>query len=1193
MSDLRFNQKISPAELATAIDNMSSQPNMFIVKRDGRKEEISFDKITRRVTSLCDGLNMSFIDPLRIVKSVIEGLFSGAKTSQLDTLAAEICASLSNVHHDYNTLAARIEISNLHKETSDSFVETVRKLYNCERDGERCPMVTKEFLDDVEFHGAALDAAIDYTRDYDYGYFAIKTLQKSYLLKFDGHIIERPQHMLMRVAVALHGRDLGAAIETYDAMSQRKFIHASPTLFNAGCPRNGLASCFLIHTPDSIEGIFDAIKECAMVSALSGGIGINISEIRSKGSLIKSTGGHSEGIIPLLKVLNDTALFVTQSSKRPGAIACFIEPHHPEVLEFLDMKRLNGKDDMRARDLFYALWVSDLFMEKVEKDEDWCLFCPGECPGLATAYGDDYRKLYAKYEAEGKYRKKIKARDAWDGIIKSQIESGTPYILFKDRVNLQNNQAHIGTIRNSNLCVAPETKILTKNGHMEISLLCDKEVELWNGEEWSKAIVRKTSDASELIKVSFSNGAFIECTPYHKFHVAQFDKHNGYRGSIVKEAKDLTIDDKLIKVDFPVIQGGTSTMKYPYAAGLFSADGTYATKSKGVDEVRECSYARMDGSDFCFYHRSSQGVLQSNTDKCKGYIVSKKPKIELYKDKKELVEHLPARIVRTGTNDTIAVELPFDMPPKFSVPMGCDLDTRLRWLEGYCDGDGCAMLCEETSSYTIQMSSIEFDFLDNVRLMLQTMGIDAKLQVVHKARKTILPNGLGGKAEYDCSACYRLLLTGVHVHQLYELGFRPKRLDLTGIQRPKKECRRYVKVTAIEETGRVDETYCFTEPLKNRGVFNGVIAGNCSEITLYCDEKETAVCILASACLPSYVTKRPDGTMFFDHEELARNVRIMTRNLNKVIDKTKYPNEKTIRSNMRHRPIAIGVSGLQDAFLKLKIAFDSSEARQLNNDIAETIYYAAVSESCELAKTFGPYETFTGSEFSKGRLQFDLARINSGRTAKFSGRYDWDALRREVIQHGTRNCLLTGYMPTASTSTLLGVSEAFEPLHGVIYMRRTMSGEFQMVNKYLVNDLVEAGLWNETTKNLIIQHRGSVQNINVIPDDIKRRYKTVWNLSQKVIIDMAADRQMFTDQTQSMNLFKAQPTYSTISSMLMYGWKQGLKTGLYYLRSQPRVAALQFTQTKIVQEPAKTEPKRNEESGPVCRMEEGCVSCSG
>lgn len=1166
----------------------SSTSGMYVVKRDGRQEPMCFDKITKRIQSLCNGLNMDFIDPLRIVKSVVEGIYTGAKTSLLDTLAAETCASLSHVHYDYGTLAARIEISNLHKQTLHSFVETARKLYNCKRGDEHCPMVTKQFLDDVEFHGEKLDKVIDYTKDYGYGYFAVKTLMKSYLLKFGGQIIERPQHMLMRVAVALHGRDFDRIVETYEAMSDKYFIHASPTLFNAGCPRNGLASCFLLHTPDSIDGIFDMVKETAQMSAMSGGIGLNIHDVRAKGSLIKSTGGTSEGIIPLLKVLNESARYVTQGSKRPGAIAVFLECHHPEIIEFLEMKRINGKEEMRARDLFYAVWASDLFFERVEKDMDWSLFCPSEAPGLSTAYGPEYKKLYEQYEMEGRARKVIKARDIWDAIVKSQIESGIPYVTNKDAVNMQNNQAHIGTIKNSNLCVAPETKILTKNGHEIISDLEGQEVEIWNGEEWSLVTVHKTNDKAELIKITFSNGAFLECTPYHKFPVAQFDKHGGHNGVvIVKEAKDLTINDKLIKCDFPIIHDGQDTMKYPYAAGLFSADGTYSFS--GVDEVRACVRSRKQGSQFCHHHRNYQGVLQTDTDNCLGYIVGKKPKIKLYKEKTQLLEYLPARSVSADCDQNLTIELPLDMPPKFTVPMHCNLDTKLRWLEGFADGDGCSMFCEETSSYSIQLCSVEYDFLNDIRLMLQTMGIDVKIVHMFKARITKLPNGKGGLSDFSCQPAYRLLLTGVQVYHLHQLGFRPKRLDLSNICRPRKETRRYVKVTGVEETGRIDATYCFTEPKKNHGIFNGVITMNCNEIVEYNDENESAVCTLSSACLPQYVKYNPDNKPYFDHKELERVTRIMVRNLNKVIDITAYPNEKTRRSNFRHRPIAIGISGLQDLFLKFKYPFDSPEARQLNNDIAETIYFAALSESCQLAKVHGPYETFQGSEFSKGNLQFDLALSRTGRMAKFSGRYNWDALKKDIVEHGTRNSLLTGYMPTASTSTILNASECFEPLHGLIYLRRTMSGEFQQVNRYLMDDLVKIGLWNQTIKNKIIQGNGSLQHIAEIPADIKKLYRTVWELPQKAIIEMAADRQYFIDQTQSMNLFKEQPTYQTITSMLMYGWKLGLKTLVYYLRSQPKAKALQFTQQK-------SEPKPEpvvETSGPVCKMEEGCLSCSG
>ncbi len=755
---------------------------MLVLKRDGHRESVKFDKITARIEKLCYGLDPKFVNPVELAMKVINGLYDGVSTQELDNLAAEIAATMTTKHPDFAKLAARIAVSNLHKVTSKSFSNTMKRLYTYvdPKTGENAPLISKETWKVIKEHAAELDEAILYDRDFGYDYFGFKTLERSYLMKVDGKVIERPQHLLMRVAVGIHGEDIPAAIETYNLLSEKWFTHATPTLFNAGTPKPQLSSCFLLTMKDdSIDGIYDTLKQCAKISQSAGGIGLSIHNVRAKGSYIKGTGGTSNGIVPMLRNFDMTARYVDQGGgKRKGSFAIYLEPWHADIFDFLDLKKNHGKEEMRARDLFFAVWIPDLFMQRVENNEMWSLFCPNESPGLADVYGEEFERLYDKYEKEGRFRKQIKAQDLWFEILESQIETGTPYILYKDAANKKSNQKNLGTIKSSNLC---------------------------------------------------------------------------------------------------------------------------------------------------------------------------------------------------------------------------------------------------------------------------------------------------------------------------------------------------------------------------------------TEIIEYTSPDEVAVCNLASIALPKFITE--DGR--FDHQKLYEITKVATRNLNKVIDVNYYPVVEARNSNMRHRPIGLGVQGLADAFILLRMPFDSEEARRLNEDIFETIYFGAMEASMELAKLNGPYETFKGSPVSKGIFQFDMWGV----TPK-SGRWDWEQLKRDVKQFGVRNSLLLAPMPTASTSQILGNNECFEPYTSNIYTRRTLSGEFIIANKHLMKDLMTLGLWSETMRQKLIAANGSIQAIPEIPQNIKDIYRTVWEISQKSIIDMSADRGAYICQSQSLNIHITNPNFGKLTSMHFYAWKKGLKTGMYYLRSTAAADAIKFTLDK-------------------------------
>jgi len=775
---------------------------MFVVKRDGRKEPIMFDKITARIRKLNYGLN-PLVDPVRVAMRVIEGLYDGVTTSELDNLAAEIAATMTTTHPDYAKLAARISVSNLHKNTKKSFSETMTDLYLYinPRTGKKAPLLSDEVFKIIQKNADKLDSSIIYNRDFGYDFFGFKTLERSYLLKLNGKIVERPQHMLMRVSIGIHLDDIESALETYELMSKRYFTHATPTLFNSGTPKPQMSSCFLLTMKDdSIDGIYDTLKQTAKISQSAGGIGLSIHNVRATGSYISGTNGTSNGIVPMLRVFNDTARYVDQGGgKRKGSFAIYVEPWHADIFEFLELKKNHGKEEMRARDLFYAMWTPDLFMKRVEENADWTLMCPNECPNLFNVHGEEFEALYTQYEKEGKGRKTIKARELWEKILESQIETGTPYMLYKDSANRKSNQKNLGTIRSSNLC---------------------------------------------------------------------------------------------------------------------------------------------------------------------------------------------------------------------------------------------------------------------------------------------------------------------------------------------------------------------------------------TEILEYTSADEVAVCNLASIALPMFIKDKA-----FDHKALFDVTVRVTKNLNRVIDRNYYPVKEAENSNFRHRPIGLGVQGLADAFIMLRLPFTSDEAKKLNQEIFETLYFAAVTASTEEAKKDGPYPTYKGSPISNGEFQHNLWGIKD---EELSGRWDWEALRKTVKKQGVRNSLLVAPMPTASTSQILGNNECFEPYTSNIYTRRVLSGEFIVVNKHLLEDLVERGLWNEDMKQELMRNNGSVQNIQGIPNDLKELYRTVWEMSMKDIIDMSRQRGYFIDQSQSLNLFMEGATMAKLTSMHFYGWKSGLKTGMYYLRTKSAVDAIKFT----------IENKVKAEAPPVAEMASGVAGAS-
>ncbi len=938
---------------------------------------------------------------------------------------------------------------------------------------------------------------------------------------------------------------------------------------------NGIVAknCFLLGTEDSVQGIYKNISDCSQISKWAGGIGIHISDIRSKGTNIRKTNGTAGGIIPMLRVYNDVSVHINQSGKRNGSFAMYLEPHHPDVMDFLDIRKNHGNESDRARDLFTAIWISDLFMEKVDSDSDWSLFDPDECPNLTNVYGQEYKDLYAKYEQQGKAKKVIKARTIWAAITTAQIETGTPYISFKDAANIKSNQKGYGTIKSSNLCVAPDTLILTDKGHIKIKDIHKQKVNVWNGKEFSNVEIMKTGENQNMMKVSFSDGMEVKCTPYHKFYIQEKNiKKSEIKDDIINhknvkvvEAEDLEVGMKIIRCKYPIINN-KKELEHAYTNGFFSGDdGTYGSRH---EEERPCSYRTLKNKTYCKRHINYQTNDEINTT-CQSISYLKQPIVFLYHEKIKLLKYLDYTSCEEEKNKRLSVKLTVHLEDKFFIPMDYSIKSKMEWLSGYADADGCI------AGKSLQIVSIKKDFLINIKLMLQTCGINSKISLTHLKRQALLPNGKGGKKLFNTKETWRILIAEYELQQLIKLGFSPKRLIIKESKMTKSQLR-FITIKEVIELEDKSDTYCFTEKKRNAGVFNGILQSNCNEILEYSDQYEYACCCLASICLPKFIE---DGKYNFD--KLINACKVIVNNLNKVIDDNYYPVPETKKSNLLHRPLGIGVQGLSDVFSILKMAFDSPEAKQLNIDIFKTIYYGCAIASNELAKINGPYITFSkenalkhkdtfieffgnevgmqklnntkDSPISQGLFQFDLWNV------KPSDKYDWETLRSSIKEFGVRNSLFTALMPTASTSQIMSNNEAFEPVTSNIYVRRTIAGDFVVINKHLINDLTKLGLWDVKLKDLIIANQGSVQNIDVIPKNIQLLYKTVWEIKQKVIIDMAADRAPYICQTQSMNLFFNEPTNQLLTSALFYAWKKGLKTGSYYIRSKPNITAQQFT----------------------------------
>ena len=1195
---------------------------MFVIKRDGSQEEVSFDKILHRIKKVSDELSVNVHE---ITQKVCARIHDNVKTHELDEFASQLCSSLILEHPDYGKLASRLVISNHQKRTSPSFSETISILYdNYNFEGNHNPIISKELYEITMKNKEKLNDYIDYDRDYLIDYFGFKTLERAYLLRKDGKIIERPQHMWMRVALGIHGKDFKDALETYDLLSQKFFTHASPTLFNAGTPRSQMSSCFLLDVEDSIKGIYENIGDCAQISKYAGGIGINVHDIRCKDSVIRGTNGKTDGIIPMLRVYNATARYVNQSSKRLGSIAVYIEPWHGDIMDWLDLRKNHGAEEERARDLFYAMWIPDLFMERVKNDEMWSLMCPDICKGLSTTYGEDFKKLYTKYESEGKFIKQVKAQKIWYKILEAQIETGTPYMAFKDAVNLKNNQQNIGTIKSSNLCVAPETLILTDKGHIEIQKLEGQNVNVWNGKEFSETKIIKTGENQELMKVSFSDCSELICTPYHKFYI-QDNYTNETKNDIINsknvnivEAQNLKADMKIIKCNYPIIDNQNEILEDAYTNGFFTGDGTY---NNSINDEKNCEFKSLEGKAYCKRHINYQ-IDNETTDKCSGISYSRKNIVTLYGEKIKLLKHLNYHSHGDIKNNKLNVTLNVNLKDKFFIPMNYSLKSKLEWFAGYADADGC--ITRNKNNNSLQIACIHKEFLLNVKLMLQTCGINCIVSVMNNRKYAYLPDGKNGYKNYSTKPIWRILVASNELRKLVNLGFKPNRLKIDIEHNIQRSATKFIKIIDTEKINRTDDTYCFNETKRHAGIFNGNITSQCIEINEFTAPDEIAVCNLASICLPMYV-EYEDGKPIYNFEKLHSITKVITKNLNKIIDKNFYPVDKAWRSNMKHRPTGIGIQGLADTFIKMRMGFDSPEAKELNKKIFETIYHGSVECSMELSrkrkrlyeemtmlsttglednmdkikeieahlnlnewerklskKFKGAYSSYEGSPVSKGILQFDMWNVKPD-----SGMYDWDKLKLNIKENGVRNSLLIALMPTASTSQIMGNNEAFEAITSNLYKRKTLAGEFILINKYLVEDLIKLDLWNTDIREKIMINDGSVQNIEEIPDNIKALYKTVWEIKQKNIIDLSADRAPYICQAQSMNLFVAEPNPNLLTKMHFYTWGKGLKTGMYYLRTRPRASTQQFT---IDPRKSKSNLGQNTNITPADEPEE-CLNC--
>lgn len=1147
---------------------------MFVIKRSGKSEPMKYDNITERNKKLAKDLS---VDVAKLSQMVIQGLKSGMSTEEIDHLSAETAASMSCYEPEFDTLAARIAVSNLHKTTNEHFVKTMKRLHDYSSpEGRKYGLISDEMMRFMTKNREELETAIDYKKDFNYTYFGLKTLEKSYLHRIDGKVVERPQHMLMRVAVELwgpytsidsktnkkikHDGNMERIIETYNLLSDGYYTNATPTLYNSCSSRPQLSSCFLLTMDDDLEHIYKTNLRCALISKWSGGIAVDINKIRAKGSKIFSTNGESSGIVPMIQVFNATARYCDQGGgKRKGSIAMYLSPFHPDIFDFLQLRFNMPPMEIRALDTFLALWIPDIFMRRVENNEMWSLICPSREPRLTETYAEEFEQIYLEAEAKGLYTRQVKARDVWEAILKSQIETGQPYLHFSDSVNRKNMQKNIGIIRSSNLCVSGDTKILTKDyGWKDIKELEDTSLEIWNGYEWSNSLVKKTNESSKLIRIEFSDGTEIKCTKYHQFIVPK-----GARNDKIQkvEARELEVGSKLAKIpNLPVIEFEKSDFKYSYTSGFYTGDGTNTYNNKNTER---CVNKKKEGL-FCGRHIGVYGdnySQQFDDDICE-CVYDRIPMIRLYGEKKKLVDVLDTIGNINYENEIITVRLPRDIKPKYTIPFDEPIKVRLDWLAGLIDSDGC------NASNCIQIGSIHKDFLLNVKLMCQTLGVNPLINKCRDETQRLMPDHKGGEKLYDCKAIYRLCFNKIDTLKLLELGINTHRVIFDKTEKPNRDARHFTTVIAITELSEPEPTWCFGEPLRNQGMFNGILTGNCSEILLHTKPDSIAVCNLASLSLPKYVKYDSNGIAYYDYHELGNVTERVVDILNNVIDRNYYPVKEAEQNNKDYRPIGIGVTGLADVFAMLNLAWDNPEAKKVNKLIFETMYYHAVKRSNQLALEYGSYVGFEGSPYSQGILEPDLWSQSGSKVEYYTKDIlDWNQLREDV-KRGMRNSVLMSLMPSASTSQIMGNTESFECITSNIYSRSTLSGDFVVVNKHLYRKLRELGLWNKNIVDKIIAGNGSIQNVKEIPEEVKRVYKTTWEHSQRTMIDLAGDRSPFIDQSQSLNIFMANPTVAKLTSMHFYSWKLGMKLSNYYIRSKPANNAIKFTIDKDVMKEA-------------------------
>ena len=1109
---------MSKREISGNIKNQNKPEKMYVVKRNGDKEPVYFDKIPVRIRQLCE-YDLS-IDPVEVSQKVIDGIRSGITTEEIDILAAESALHMSYMKPEYEILAKRLIVSNLHKKTNPGFSKVTNELFEI-------GILNESYANFVKNNSSKLDAMIVQARDYNLTFFGYKTLEKSYLNKnIEGETIERPQHMFMRVATFLRMPDMEAIKKSYDYFSLKKCTHATPTLFHAGYRCSQLSSCYLQSTEDELEKMYETITEGALISKHSGGIGVNISMLRSSGSRISSTGGHSDGIIPYMKVLNDMARHVNQGGgKRKGSVAVYLEPHHPDLIDFLQVRKNNTKEEMKCLDIHIGLWISDLFMKRLEQRGTWSFFDPNRVKGLELCYGEKYEKLYKNAEKEKLYEYQLPIIEVWKKILVSQMETGEPYILFKDHVNRKSNQINKGVIKGSNLCVHGETMILTRNGYYPIESLVGKSIEIWNGSQWSTVVPMQTGEDQQLLTVSFSNYTQLKCTPYHKFYIETSSKPADKNKIKIVEAKDLSQGMKIIRYDLGICEDSKEEMKYAYTHGLFSSN-----------DLKDISY------------------------------------LELYANKKKLISYVDYISILSECDSKMRLRLPEDIEPKYRVPLNSSKNTKLEWLAGFFDGDGCVTCVNNIKN--IHAISIHLEFLKEIFLMLQTIGINSSIV----SKECVTQN------------FYRINIDPENLLNLIELGFETKRLDILNGRNPHHKTNKFVVVKSVKDYGETSDTFCVNEPLENKVMFNGILTGNCAEIAIYSDKNSTGVCNLCSIALPSFVDEE---TKTFDFEGLADVVEHLTENMNIVIEKNYYPIESARKNNMELRPIGIGIQGLADVFQMMDIAWSDQKALDLDKKIYATMYYHAMYKSCLLAQRDGPYEYFKGSPLSKGKFQFDLWGIKNPET--LNGVLDWDMLREMVMKYGVRNSLLIAQMPTASTAQIFGNNESMEPYTSNMYVRQVLSGNFPVINQHMYEKLDSMNLWNQNNVNNIIQNGGSIQGIRELDDRTKEIFKTSWEIPMKIMLDHSVVRGPYICQTQSFNCFMSEPTVSKLSSLHMQGWKRGLKTGSYYIRRLSKVQPIKFTVEPVIntssEENAKKQKIELDGLTPVC-TDDVCLVCS-